>query len=292
MRRSSCKCSTNSNRHTEDNMSITNTTTPKWIPSGFQIPSTGQKCPSASTVLSRFAIYDAISIIVYLIFGSHHVKRRIKFWMKPELRPWKFWSGLTSVATQMLGIVGTALVIRQNGYKVSLWNLIQIWAVRPRASLFIGNMAHTKEIWGYMNGALDNIVVEVVVCGLGMAFVGNVAVQALTHRPSSPPTWFWVITVSSFIMQFSVLAEIIAALRILRRSVRTKGKPQYHDIDTLKWTARFIIPITCICSYLIWTAFLYSTSGVYCLGSLKYVDAIWSVVPVVTNLLRLVVEEL
>lgn len=88
------------------------------------------------------------------------------------------------------------------------------------------------------------------------------------------------------------LCEIIAAGRIFRRSISTLGKAQHHDLDAMKFVARWVVPMTCVCSYLVWAAFLYSSHGIYCPGKMSYVDTIWVVLPILTNLLRIVVEEI
>ncbi|KAF2240947.1 hypothetical protein BU26DRAFT_586528 [Trematosphaeria pertusa] len=277
-------------------VAATNATIPAWIPSGFQVSSGNTHCPNAASVLTHFAIYNAISIGTFLLLGSYHVKRRIKFWLKPGLRPWKFWSAAISVIMQILGIIITSLLIRRSGYKADLWQLIQIWAIRPRVSWFIGNMLNIKRSWGYMNGALDNVVVEVFICGLGCVFVGRLARQALTHAnaATSPQTgtntWYIITCVASIVMLLSTAFEILWALWVLKRVVETKGKAEAQDIDSLKWIVRFMIPLTYTCSFLIWAAFLNSTEGAYCPGNVKYVDLTWGLIPAVTNLMRIFVE--
>lgn len=247
--------------------------------------------------MARFGIYNGISIAMFLVLGSYHVKRRIKFWLKPGLRPWKFWSAILSVAFQILGIVTTSLLIRQSGYQADLWQLIQIWAIRPRVSWFIGNMLNVKRNLGYMNGALDNVVVEVFVCGLGCVFVGRLARQALTHGSSASTVaqgtdpWYIVICVASIIMLVSTAFEIIWALWILKRLAETKGHAEAQDIDSLRWIVRLMIPVTYVCSFLIWAAFLNSTQGAYCPGSPKYVDLTWALVAFLTNVMRVFAEE-
>jgi len=274
------------------NNTLTNSTIPAWLPQGFQVSSGNPKCPTTSSVLMHFGIYNGISIGVFLLLGSDHVKGRIKFWLKSGLPPWKFWSGLMSVVMQVLGIVTTSLLIRQSGYKVDLWQLIQIWAIRPRVSWVIGNMLNVKREWGYMNGALDNVVVEVFICGLGCVFVGRLAKQALTHASAATlPTgqldrWYIVTCVASITMLLSTAFEIIWVLWIMRRIIETKGKAETQDINSLKWIVRFMIPLTFICSYLIWTAFLNSAKGAYCPGNAKYIDLTWGLIPALTNLLR------
>ncbi|PSN68089.1 hypothetical protein BS50DRAFT_620490 [Corynespora cassiicola Philippines] len=275
------------------NATFNNATLPSWVPSGFQVASGRTTCPRASQVLVRFAIYNAISIAIYLLLGSYHVKRWIKFWLKPGLRYWKFWSGFSSVTLQILGIIVISLLIQRSGFRVDLWQLVQIWAVRPRASWFIGNMIHLRRDLGYMNGALDNIFVEIIVCGLGTVFVGRLAAQALSHPPNLPPFgWYRVACGASLAMLLSTGFEVIFALWIVGRFIETKGKAEARDMDSLRWIARFMIPVTCACSYLIWAAFLYSAEGAYCPGNVKYIDLTWGLVPIFSNLLRIIAEEL
>ncbi|OAL00352.1 hypothetical protein IQ06DRAFT_369710 [Phaeosphaeriaceae sp. SRC1lsM3a] len=274
------------------NSTYTNSTIPIWLPQSFQVSSGNAQCPSTSTVLAHFGIYNGISIGIFLLLGSDHVKGRIKCWGKGGLQPWTFWSGLISVAMQVLGIVVTSLLIRQSGYEVDLWQLIQIWAIRPRVSWVIGNMLNVKRELGYMNGALDNVVVEIFICGLGCVFVGRLAKQALMHASAATlPTgkldpWYIVTCVASITMLLSVAFEIIWALWVMRRIVETKGKAEAQDINSLRWIVRFMVPLTFICSYLIWAAFLNSTNGAYCPGNARYIDLTWGLIPALTNLLR------
>jgi len=274
-------------------INVTNTTSiPAWIPSGFQVNSGNRDCPSPTTILTQFALYNGIAIAIYLLTGSAVVKAKLTCRRDSALKPWRFWSALGSVVTQLLGTIVTSLMIRAGGYKVDLWQLIQIWAIRPRVSWFIGNMTNIRRKWGYMNGALDNVVVEVFVCSIGCVFVGRTAQAALTHMPSNPPAWYWVITIASIVMLITTAFEIVWALWTLKRTWETKGRAEAQDMDSMKWIVRALVPTTCLCSWLIWAAFLNSSSGAYCPATKNafVLDIVWTVVPVLTNIMRAVLE--
>lgn len=271
----------------------TNTTIiPRWIPSGFQVSSGNKDCPSPANILTHFALYNGIAIATYLLTGSALVKTKLTCRRGSSLKAWRFWSALGSVVTQLLGTIATSLMIRAGGYKIDLWQLIQIWAIRPRVSWFIGNMLNVQRKWGYMNGALDNVVVEVFVCSIGCVFVGRTAQAALTHTPTSPPAWYWVITVASLVMLVTTAFEVVWALWMIKRTLETKGRAEAQDMDSLKWIVRALVPITCLCSWLIWAAYLNSSPGAYCPGMKDafLLNVVWTVVPVLTNMLRAVLE--
>jgi hypothetical protein len=244
--------------------------------------------------LTHFAIYNAASIAIFLVKGSSVLRSKITCGRLQKLKPWSFWSALGSVVLQILGMVVTALLIRASGYHADIWQLVQVWSVRPRVSWFIGNMANVERKYGYMNGALDNVVVEVFICSLGCVFVGRLARAALTHFDATGPmyAYFWIICVASLVMLVLTGVEVIWALWVTKRTIETRMKAEAQDMDSMRWIVRVLVPLTCVCSWLIWAAFLKSTQGAYCPGNIHLVDLTWIMVPIVTNLMRTVVEAL
>jgi len=277
------------------------TSIPPWIPAGFQVNSGNTECPTSTYVLTHFAIFNALSIGSHVLFGSARVKSKITCGRGPAIKPWKFWSAFGSVIMQILGTVATSLLIRVNGYKVDMWQLVQIWAIRPRVSWFIGNMMNFNRKWGYMNGALDNVVVEVFICSFGCVFVGRTAAAALSHGPASKygfnlpgpfPIWYWVIAVASMAMLISTAFEVVWALWMLKRVLQTKGRAEAQDMDSLKWIVKWLVPINCLWSWLIWAAFLNSAEGAYCPGKKANIPTliVWVLIPVLTNLMRAILD--
>jgi hypothetical protein len=272
-----------------------NATFPGWIPSGFQVASGNLHCPSASSVLAHFGIYNVVSIATYLLLGSAVVKSKLACSNKPGLKPWTFWSAIGSVIHQIVGIVSTSVLIRSSGYKVDIWQLVQIWALRPRVAFFIGNMVNVKRTLGYQNGALDNVIVEIFSCSLSCVFLGRLARQALTWMAKADPntvvpSWYYITCVASILMLISTALEIVWVLWVLKRLVETKGRAEAQDVDSMKWIVRVIVPLTCICSWLIWASFLNAAPGAYCPGNIKYVNILWILIPISTNVMRAIVE--
>jgi hypothetical protein len=274
---------------------MSNATIPDWIPSGFQVASGNLHCPSPNSVLAHFGIYNIVSIATYLLLGSAVVKSKLACSNKSGLKPWRFWSSLGSVILQVIGTVSTSVLIRSSGYKVDIWQLVQIWALRPRVAFFIGNMVNVNRSLGYMNGALDNVVVEIFSCSLSCVFLGRLVRQALTWKGTRDPntvvsSWYTVTCVAGVVMLLSTAFEIVWALWFLKRLVETKGRAEAQDVDSMKWIVRVMVPLTCVCSWLIWASFLKAAPGAYCPGNIMYINILWILVPVLTNVMRAIVE--
>lgn len=241
-------------------------------------------------------MYNCIAIASFLVLGNAIATK----WITQKGRAtklrhqkWSLWQALTTLAVQIITIVVSSYLIILSGYDVSLWNLIQLWSLRPRVTWLIGNFARTKRQWGYVNGALSNVFTEIFVCGLATVFLGRILQAAFTHIPVSdetPPWTFYVIIASSIAMLISIGCEMVWALWMLKRLIELKGKAEAPDMDSMLWIVRLAVPITATCSWLIWIAFLYAAEGAYCPGTIKWVDVTQSVGPVVANLCRMVIE--
>jgi len=79
---------------------------------------------------------------------------------------------------------------------------------------------------------------------------------------------------------------------MLKRVLETKGRAEAQDMDSLKWIVRGLVPTTCLCSWLIWAAFLNSAEGAYCPGEKANIQTliVWVLVPVLTNLMRAILD--
>jgi hypothetical protein len=281
---------------TLSNSTVTNTTStyPAWLPSGFKV-SSDKACPSTERVLTSFALYNGIAIILFVVTGNSRI--RALFQRKTKLKAWSFWSSLSSLLFQVAGIVVTPLLIRMASgasgqQQASIGQLVQLWALRPRVNWFIGNMINVKRKWGYSNGALSHTFVEVFVCSFACVFLVRIIIAAFMNPPpANEPRAYWhMIFIAAIIMLISTAGEILWALWMVKRLIETKGTPEAQDMDSLKWIAGTAVPVTAICSWLIWVAFLSSTRGVYCPGNLKYVDLVWCLVPLFSNATRLLIE--
>jgi predicted outer membrane lipoprotein len=91
-------------------------------------------------------------------------------------------------------------------------------------------------------------------------------------------------------MLLSTAFKIIWALWVLERLIETKRRAEAQDVDSMKWIVRVIVPLTYICSWLIWASFLKAVPGAYCPGNVKYINALWFLIPVLTNVMRAIVE--
>ena len=131
-----------------------NTTYPAWLPSGFNVHSGASTCPLTQTVLIRFAFYNCVAIGAFLFMGQSHVVSYLLKGRKRSVKPWSFWSSIGSLLHQVVGIIATALLIRASGYRANMWQLVQLWALRPRVSWFIGNLSNLKRHWGCGNSGL------------------------------------------------------------------------------------------------------------------------------------------
>lgn len=274
-----------------------NKTIPEWLPSGFLISSGSTACPSTRRVLTSFAVYNCIAIAIFLILGNVQVLSYIFSRRPRKVEAWSFWSALGSLVLQILGIILTALLIRRSGYRADIWPLIQLWALRPRATWLIGNLSNVRRHWNYGIGALNHIFVEVFVCGLATVFLGRTLQAAFTHdqrraTDASVRTYWWLIVIASLFMLFSSGMEMLWAIWMVKRFIEQRARPEAQDVDSMRWIARTFVPVTAICSWLIWIVFLQSTKGIYCPGNIKWVDLVWGLVPVAANSLRLFIEYL
>jgi len=278
-------------------MSSNSTRYPPWIPGDFIVFSGNDTCPTPKRVLISFAIYNSISIAMFVIIGSTRVRAVLSGGRLRSRKPWTFWSAAGSVILQFVTIISTAFLIRASGYRVDFWQLIQLWAVRPRATWIIGNLSIISHQMGFMNGALDNAVVEVFVSIFGSVFIGRLVRKTLTTSTADLAQYgaalnryYWMITVGGVLMLVSTAFEMVWALWATWRALQTKGKAEAQDINSMRWIVRTFAPITCICSWLVWASFLMSTDGVYCPGNIKWVDVIWGVLPVLLNTMRAMID--
>jgi hypothetical protein len=270
---------------------IRNLTYPDWLPASFQLPSDGsQNCPSATGVLEHFALYNGISILICLTTKNKLAQKMIRFGKPVVDRPWSYWGPVGHLAFQISGIVGSAYLAKGENSGASVGQLIQLWALRPRTTWFIGNMACIRREWGYMNSALSSIFSEVIICSLACVFVAQVVGTAVLHSADGSTTWYRVILGASITMLISTGFEILWAAYLLFRMFRMKARPEADDIDALRWIARTFVPITCLCSWLIWAAFLYSTETSYCPSNGSWIDVVWGCLPVLSNLYLLLSE--
>jgi hypothetical protein len=272
-----------------------NSTFPAWLPSGFRVSSGAVSCPSAKRVLISFAVYNCIAIGIFILMGNSQIISYLLKGRKRKVEPWSFWSSTGSLVLQVLGIVVTVLLIRASGYRTDMWQLIQLWALRPRVAWFIGNLSNLQRDWNYGIGALNHIFVEVFVCGLATVFLGRTLQVAFTHAGSVPAdgsakSYWWLLIIASMVMLVSTGMEMLWALWMIKRFIEQRAKPEAQDMDSMRWIARTFVPVTAICSWLIWVAFLQTTQGIYCPGNIKWVDLVWGLVPLFANLWRLLIE--
>lgn len=277
-------------------MNSTNTTSPanaypSWLPSGFKITASAT-CPTASKTLAHFALYNAISIASFLLLRNIYFQNLLSCNSVKTLKPWRWFSPVGKLAFQIGGQVATAYLARGRSGKTNAWQIIQLWALRPRTTWFVGNLAQLRRRWGYTNAALSSIFCEVMVCSLGCVFVGRIVQAASTNPPGTgePRKWYEVMLYTGFVMLVSVGLEIVWVVYIAVRVLQVGGRPEADDMDRLKWIARTVVPVTCMCSWLIWAAYLNASEGSYCPANVKYIDLVWGVVPVVSDLFNSITE--
>lgn len=263
---------------------------PAWLPEGFQVSSQGASCPSAYRALTSFALYNCIAIAAFLLLGNQHVRSFLTKGRKASWEPWSLRASVASLALQVGGIVATAYLIRASGYQASVWQLIQLWALRPRVSWFIGNLVNLKQKWGYANGALSHIFVEVFVCALACVFLGRILQAALRSMPAHGPWQWWMILIAGVVMLISTGFEMVWALWMLKKIAEISGMPDAQDVHSLRWIPRLCVPVTATCSWLIWVAFLRAAEGYYCAGDIKLVQIVWIIVPVLANIVMVIIQ--
>ncbi|KAF8533036.1 hypothetical protein BDD12DRAFT_949361 [Trichophaea hybrida] len=219
-------------------MSNNSTRYPSWIPGDFIVSSGNNKCPTPKRVLISFAIYNSISIAMFAIIGSTRVRAVLSGGRLRSRKPWTFWSAAGSVVLQFASIISTAFLIRASGYRVDLWQLIQLWAVRPRATWIIGNLFVISHQMGFMNGALDNAVVEVFVSIFGCVFIGRLVRKTVTTSAADVAQYevalsqyYWMMTIGGVLMLVSTAFEMLWAVWAIWRALQTKGKAEAQDIN-------------------------------------------------------------
>jgi uncharacterized membrane protein len=263
-----------------------------WILNGFEVHNHQGTCPSADSILWHLGLYNAVSVAVFLIGGSQFFKSRLFRQKVLQWKPWSFFSAISSTILQILGMVATAAILKHNDTSASFSNLIQLWALRPRASWLVSNLLSVKKELGYHNGALDNVVVDVTISSMACVFVGRLISHALSNAPDIRPTWYWIIVVFGIIMIVSTAFETLWAIWILLTTLETKDRAeaQEQDFNSMKWIARTMVPLTCLSSWMIWAGFSHSMPGVYCPGNMKFVSVVWFLVAIFTNASRVMIE--
>jgi hypothetical protein len=266
-----------------------------WLPPDFQVTTTNATCPTFEKQLVRFATYNIVAIVSFITMGNIHVKNFLTRGPASKTKPWSFWASLVNLLYQIVGTIITAVLIRSSGYKATMAQLIQLWALRPRVNWFIGNTVHLDRKWGYSTGALSHVFTEVFICSFGCVLLGNILKYAFSAHASSSSsgtggTWWWIMVVSAIIMLISTGFEAIWAVWMIWRLVEMRGRPEAQDMDSMRWIVSSFVPITAVCSWLIWVAFLKSAEGYYCPGHQKAIDAVWYIVPVLSNISRMLIE--
>lgn len=272
-------------------------TYPGWIPPQFHIPANSPDavCRSPENTLLLLGVYNIIAIAEFLATHNKYVQAYLsrlknnnnnKHWQ----RPWSFSHVLTKLPWQTGGMVLSSYFTVNSA--ATIWHMLQIWTIRPRVTWFIGNLARLKREWGYANHALSSVVLEVFICAFSMYFVGSLLATVLFYGGDDKTTWYTVMVGASVVMMISSAFETLWALWMVLRFCVTGGRGEADDVDALVWIAKTFVPVTYVCSWLIWAAYLYSSPEAYCPVHQEFINAVWIVVPFLTTFGQLVTGNL
>jgi len=266
---------------------------PGWIPEEFQNPpNSGEEvCKAPGDALLNLGIYNIVTIVIFLVSRNQRLMAALSKCVgkrpgRPQ-RPWSFVDVGISMPFQIVPMVLSAYFTSNS--TLYIWRNIQIWSVRPRVTWFKGNMAQVKREWGYMNAALSSVVVELFICSFSTYFVGNLLHHIRNYAGTDVTRWTTVMWAACIGLMISTSFEVIWGLYMCWRFCYTKGRGEPDDMDSLKWIARTFVPVTYICSWLIWAAYLYSSPGAYCPVHTDYINAVWIVAPFLASATEVIV---
>jgi hypothetical protein len=256
-----------------------------FLPEDFTIRGSTD-CPSRAEVLWHLGLYNGVAIVSTVLFRNIYVQNILNCGRPTTLKPWRWFSAIISLLSQIAGQVATAYLARGSSTSVDPWQVIQLWALRPRTAWSTGNLAQLPRKWGYQNAALSSIFAEIFICSLSCVFVGRLIGIGVQRGLQEAPD----LIAFSFIMMFATAFEILFALRIVIRIGMVGWRPEASDYDSLRWIARTAVPLTYICCWLIWALFLNKTAGAYCPANTRGIDAIWAAIIPGSDLLAAISE--
>jgi len=274
--------------------STTGPSYPGWIPEDFQIPpNSGQRvCKAPGDALLNLGIFNIVTIVIFLVSRNQRLRAALakcvgKRPPRPQ-RPWSFVNVGILMPFQIVPMILSSYFTSNS--TVYIWRNLQIWSVRPRVTWFKGNMAQINREWGYMNDALSSVVVELFICSFSTYFVGNLLHRTLFYAGPDKTGWTTVMWAACMGLMISTAVEVLWGLYMCWRLCYTRGQAEPDDMDSLKWIARTFVPVTCICSWLIWAAYLYSSPEAYCPVRTDYITAVWIVAPFLASATQFVVD--
>lgn len=271
-------------------MNSTNSSYPGWIPPEFRVPHNPNTklCKTPGDALLLLGIYDLVEIALFILLNTQLLRKCLG---RPKAqKPWSFSNVGPALAFEFTGMVLSSYFTTNS--TALIWHNLQIWSVRPRITWFKGNMAQVNRDWGYMNDALSSVVMELIICSFSTYFVGNLLHHTWRYQGPDKTSWHTTMVAACWVMMISTAFEVIWAAYLLFRFCYTKGRGEADDMDSLKWIARTFVPVTCLCSWLIWAAYLYSSSGAYCPHRQDYINAVWIVAPFLTSGTQLIAGRL
>ncbi|ORY13967.1 hypothetical protein BCR34DRAFT_250074 [Clohesyomyces aquaticus] len=256
-------------------------------------PST-RKCPSASRVLTTFAIVNVAVGCLGLIFGHRKIVNRASFGLlgKPDSKAWRF-TWIITVASQFGANYLIAMLIKMTpgyGQSFTAIQLTLLLFARPRIGCFIALAAAYWDRYGdgvYASFALSHLIAEIILQILaapsvgyaaGLAATRGILIQGRLHNQYAKlmygGTFFWLC--SSFVFFVGTLWVFRRRLFFLFSRNLYAKKEQNSVSCTAFLGGGFIFLTQYIALWLFWGGFIGLAGETYCPPNLAQQGLIWT----------------
>jgi hypothetical protein len=121
-------------------------------------------CSPDATWIRTLVILNAVAAALNLLFG-HQAIRNLIF----HSGTWRPWSGIVASAIHVATIAISTGISRSNGYESDFWQLMGVWAMRPRVSALniIWVIAFKEDfLWSLQDSVITESLLNFVTAGL------------------------------------------------------------------------------------------------------------------------------
>jgi hypothetical protein len=124
-------------------------------------------CSPDATWMRTLFILNAVAAALSLLFGHQAIRNLIPSWLHPGT--WKPWSGIVASAIHVATIAISTGISRSNGYESDFWQLMGVWAMRPRVSALniLWVIAFREDfLWSLQDSVITESILNFVTVGL------------------------------------------------------------------------------------------------------------------------------
>ena len=197
-------------------------------------------CSPDTTWMRTLLILNAVAAALSLLFGHQAVRDQIPSFLPSST--WKPWGGIIASAIHVATIMISTGISRSNGYESDFWQLMGVWAMRPRVSaLNIIWVLTFKEdfLWSLQDSIITESVLNFVTVGLAMQLRNGLdgddfgcRVPGMSPASSSYSNLFGTLNYTVFAALSSAFQLSLLLIKYVRGDAdNLKAGAWFHGID-------------------------------------------------------------